>query len=111
MIEPLPTLEEYGISADRGFLSPSPVFPLKHEYYKSWEDTIAKVQELLHQGEIRIAVDALPLLSAAHLVTLLEWKRAYFILVVLLQAYMWGGDEVSEVSLVATLCHDKELDC
>lgn len=98
MAQLVPPLSAYGLSKDCGFLSSAPVPALADPYYAEWESVLAGLQPLLQNGGLRAAVDGLPILSTSHLQTELQWKRAYLLLVSMLQGYVWSGAEPSEVS-------------
>ncbi|KAJ5668597.1 uncharacterized protein N7477_007167 [Penicillium maclennaniae] len=97
MLPPVPSLEDYGISPEHGFLSPeSPLEVLPDPYYAKWEAIAANLQPLLLSKRLRGLVDRLPVLSTAHLQTDAEWRRAYVVLVFMLHGYVWGGDRPAE---------------
>lgn len=90
-------LASYNISSN-GFLpEDTPLSRLLHDYYQPWESLIAQVSELIERQQIRAAIDALPVLDSSHLYTEAEWQRAYSLLAVLAQGYIWAGPEPSEV--------------
>ncbi|KAJ5119182.1 hypothetical protein N7526_010819 [Penicillium atrosanguineum] len=97
MLPPVPSLEDYGISPEHGFLSPeSPLEVLPDPYYAKWEAVVANLQPLLLSKRVRGLVDRLPILSTTHLQTDAEWRRAYVVLVFMLHGYVWGGDRPAE---------------
>ncbi|UKZ78667.1 hypothetical protein TrVFT333_006413 [Trichoderma virens FT-333] len=96
MAQLVPPLSAYGLSKDCGFLSSAPVPALADPYYAEWESILARLQPLLQNGGLRAAVDDLPILSTLLLQTELQWKRAYLLLVSMLQGYVWSGAEPSE---------------
>lgn len=92
-------LASYGIS-ENGFLPAEyPLLRLPHAYYEPWESIVERLSELLEAKHIRQRVDALPVLDTSHLSSDSEWQRAYSILAIIAQAYIWQGPEPSEVSL------------
>lgn len=98
MLPPVPSLADYGISPDYGFLSPEPPLEtLPDLYYAKWEAVVANLQPLLLSKRIRQVVDRLPILSTEHLHTDAEWRRAYVVLVFMLHSYVWGGERPAEV--------------
>lgn len=98
MLPPVPSLADYGISPDHGFLSPEPSLEvLPDAYYAKWEAIVANLQPLLLSKRLRSLVDRLPVLSTSRLQTDAEWRRAYVVLVFILHGYVWGGDRPAEV--------------
>ncbi|KAJ5692741.1 hypothetical protein N7462_002164 [Penicillium macrosclerotiorum] len=97
MLPPVPSLADYGISPEHGFLSPEPPLEsLPDQYYAKWEAITANLQPLLLSKRIRGIIDHLPILSTDHLQTDAEWRRAYVVLVFMLHGYVWGGDRPAE---------------
>lgn len=103
MAQLVPPLSAYGLSKDCGFLSSLPVPALADPYYAEWENILARLQPLLQSGGLRAVIDDLPILSTSQLQTELQWRRAYLLLVSMLQGYVWSGAEPSEVSLLLRL--------
>lgn len=100
MLPPVPSLSDYGISPENGFLPPeTPVEVLSDSYYAKWEAVIANLQALLLSRRLRHTIDNLPVLSTRYLKTHAEWRRAYVVLVFMLHGYIWGGDQPAEVCL------------
>lgn len=90
-------LPSYGIS-ENGFLpAEQPLTRLPHAYYQLWEELIEELPQLLKAGQWRQRVDELPVLDTSHLESEREWQRAYSMLAVMAQAYIWQGPEPSEV--------------
>lgn len=90
-------LPSYGIS-ENGFLPAElPLTRLPNAYYQSWEDLMEQLPRLLKAGQWRQRVDELPVLDTSHLDSQREWQRAYSMLAVMAQAYIWQGPEPSEV--------------
>ncbi|KAK3380553.1 Indoleamine 2,3-dioxygenase [Lasiosphaeria ovina] len=88
---------EYAISSN-GFLPENaPLAELSDPYYGPWESLIAELPGSIENRTVRDKVDRLPLLSADHLSTVVEWRRAYVILAFIAHGYIWGGDMPSEV--------------
>lgn len=102
-VEALPSaaaLPSYGISKN-GFLPASPPLTrLLNKYYQPWESIIEVLPALIESRQIRQRVDELPTLDTKHLETEAEWQRAYSMLAVITQGYVWQGPEPSEVSPV-----------
>lgn len=100
-VETLPSaaaLPSYGISKN-GFLPAStPLTRLPNVYYQPWESIIEVLPALIETRQIRHRVDELPILDTEHLETEAEWQRAYSMLAVITQGYVWQGPEPSEVS-------------
>lgn len=91
-------LTSYGIS-ENGFLpAEPPLQQLPNVYYQPWERIISRLPELLRAGLVRDRIDALPVLDTAHLHNEADFQRAYSILAVMAQAYIWQGPEPSQVS-------------
>ncbi|KAF4551212.1 Indoleamine 2,3-dioxygenase-like protein 3 [Elsinoe fawcettii] len=86
----------YDIS-ENGFLpGDAPLYKLTNEYYQPWESLIRQLPELLEDKTLRAAVDSLEVLSTRDLKVEPEWQRAYLILTMLAQGYIWQGPEPSE---------------
>ncbi|KAF3005628.1 hypothetical protein E8E13_002866 [Curvularia kusanoi] len=98
-VERLPSaaaLPSYGISKN-GFLPANlPLTCLPNEYYQPWESIIAVLPTLIETKQIRKQIDQLPVLDTEHLLTESEWQRAYSMLAVMAQGYIWQGPEPSE---------------
>ncbi|CAI6332675.1 unnamed protein product [Periconia digitata] len=98
-VELLPSIDalpQYGISKN-GFLPKEPPLNrLPHTYYDPWERIIEVLPHLIEKQEIRAKVDELPVLGVAHLDSEAEWRRAYSMLAVIAQGYIWTGPEPSE---------------
>jgi indoleamine 2,3-dioxygenase len=92
------SLPSYGISKN-GFLpAEAPLLCLPIEYYQPWEHIIEALPALIEKQLIRQCIDELPVLSTCHLHSEAEWQRAYSILALFAQGYIWTGPEPSEVS-------------
>ncbi|EXJ57854.1 indoleamine 2,3-dioxygenase [Cladophialophora psammophila CBS 110553] len=97
MIPPIPRIEDYGISPERGFLpSELPLHCLPHPVYDRWERIINNFQSLLLSKRLRAVINKLPVIPAVHLETEAEWRRAYTVLAFLAHGYIWGGDKPAE---------------
>ncbi|KXT01854.1 hypothetical protein AC578_2145 [Pseudocercospora eumusae] len=89
-------LPSYGISMN-GFLPADyPLERLPHDYYQPWENVIKEIPTLIELQQIRQVVDEMPLLSTQFLASEAEWQRAYSMLAVIAQGYIWAGPEPSE---------------
>jgi indoleamine 2,3-dioxygenase len=98
MIPAIPSLEEYGISPEYGFLPEElPLELLPDPYYNRWEAVVANLQALILSRRLREVVKRLPILSTSHLLHSAEWRRAYMLLAFMTHGYIWGGDEPAEV--------------
>ncbi|KAF2225906.1 Indoleamine 2,3-dioxygenase [Elsinoe ampelina] len=86
----------YGISQN-GFLpGDAPLRSLPNPYYQPWEALIGSLPEHLEGKTLRTAIDNLAVLSTDGLDTEPEWQRAYLILTMLAQGYIWQGPQPSE---------------
>lgn len=91
-------LSSYGISKN-GFLpAEAPLSRLPHDYYQPWENIMKDLPVLIEEQQIRQRIDELPTLDTSLLGSEAEWQRAYSILALLTQGYVWTGPEPSEVS-------------
>jgi len=79
--------EKYDLSV-YGFLPEKELSSLP-SYFETWEDLIKKLPELNKTKKTREAVDKLPLLESSKLKTLREIKRAYSILSLIANSYVW----------------------
>lgn len=92
-------LEQYRISPENGFLPGAlPSQRLQDSYYEPWEDIAHDLPLYIKTGNIRQAVDNLPILSISKLDGESEWRRAYVVLAYLTHAYVWGGEKPKDVS-------------
>lgn len=95
----IPSLEDYDISPDNGFLpSELPLEVLPDPYYDQWENIVRNLQGLILSQRLRGVVHGLPVLSTDYLATEAEWRRAYSVLAFIIHAYIWGGDKPADVS-------------
>jgi hypothetical protein len=93
-------LPSYGIS-ENGFLpSEAPLRRLPHVFYEPWERVMDQLPLLLKASCVRESVDALPVLGTFHLNNEQELQRAYSMLAMIAQAYIWQGPKPSEVCSV-----------
>ena len=92
-------LASYGIS-ENGFLpAEAPLRRLSHDFYEPWERVMDQLPLLLKAGCVRGCVDALPVLGTFHLENEQELQRAYSMLAMIAQAYIWQGPKPSEVGV------------
>lgn len=95
-------LASYGIS-ENGFLpAEAPLRRLAHAFYEPWERVMDQLPLLLKAGCVRECVDALPVLGTVYLENEQELQRAYSMLAMIAQAYIWQGPKPSEVSVVCS---------
>jgi hypothetical protein len=93
-------LPSYGIWQN-GFLpAEAPLRRLPHIFYEPWERVMDQLPALLEAGCVRERVDALPVLGTFCLDSERELQRAYSILAMIAQAYIWQGPKPSEVGVV-----------
>ena len=93
------SLSQYNIS-ENGFLpSDPPLSRLPNDYYEPWELIVKQLPELIEKQQIRAYVDAMPILTTTHLDGESHWQRAYSILAIIAQGYIWTGPEPSEASI------------
>lgn len=93
-------LPAYDISKN-GFLpAEPPLSRLPKDYYQPWERLIEQLPILIETQSIRQHVDQLPVLDTTKLDSEAQWRRAYSMLAVMAQGYIWAGPEPSEVSSI-----------
>lgn len=111
-VEVLPSasaLPSYGISKN-GFLpANAPLTRLPNDYYGPWEAIIEVLPALIDTQKIRQRVDELPVLDTIYLDSESEWQRAYSMLAVIAQGYIWQGPEPSEVDCCHPFTQDHPL--
>lgn len=111
-VEVLPSagaLPSYGISKN-GFLPAKvPLTRLPNDYYEPWEAIIEVLPALIDTQKIRQRVDELPVLDTLYLESEPEWQRAYSMLAVIAQGYIWQGPEPSEVNCYHPCTQDYPL--
>lgn len=92
-------LSRYAVSLKNGFLPEAPpAQKLEDSYYAPWEELAVNLAGLIQTGDIRRAVNSLPVLSASKLEDESEYRRAYVVLAYLTHAYIWGGEKPEDVS-------------
>ncbi|MCJ1477016.1 hypothetical protein MMC13_005687 [Lambiella insularis] len=97
MIPSIPSLDDYEISPNYGFLPKElPLEMLPDPYYNRWEAVVANLQALILSRRLREVVNRLPVLSTARLYQPAEWRRAYLLLAFMTNGYIWGGDRPAE---------------
>ncbi|EZF29601.1 hypothetical protein GTR04_6428 [Trichophyton interdigitale] len=101
MLRPVPNIEDYGITAEHGFLPEKPPATELPAYYAPWETTVGNLQPLILAGRLRNTIENMPVLSLEYLESTPEWRRAYSILGFLLHGYIWGGDQPADVSITS----------
>ena len=91
------SLLEFDVSPQTGFLSErSPLRRLPDSYYEPWEAIVEDLPRLTKAIAIRGQVDKLPVLSTLKLRSDAEWQRAYLLLSLMAQGYVWAGEVPSE---------------
>lgn len=91
-------LPSYGISKN-GFLpAEPPLARLPQKCYLPWELIMDELPALIDSQQIRKRIDRLGVIETHQLETEAEWQRAYSILALLAQGYIWTGPDPSEVS-------------
>ena len=97
------SLTDYHISHETGFLPPAaPLTRLPGDYFAPWEDVIAQLPQLNKMKQLRAEVDKLPErdFSPATLKSEEEWRRAYTMLCMLGQSYIWGEGQKGLINKV-----------
>ncbi|KAF7171399.1 hypothetical protein CNMCM6106_005791 [Aspergillus hiratsukae] len=90
-------LQKYQISEQFGFLpAQPPLTRLPHPCYQIWEDTLGGFPSPSNYETIRQQIDNMPVLSTGALTTEPEWRRAYVVLSMMSQIYIWGGCQPSK---------------
>jgi indoleamine 2,3-dioxygenase len=94
MLAPLNrSLSEFDISPKTRFLSDElPLRRLPDSFYEPWEAIVEELPELIKTVGIRERVDKLPLLPASKLRSEGERRRAYLLLSLITQGYIWAGE-------------------
>lgn len=97
-------LDQFCVSLRNGFLPDTlPLQKLNDPYYSTWEEVVADLPALLTAGNLRQAVDSLPILSTSKLQKESEWRRAYVVLAFITHAYIWGGEQPKDVCVLLSL--------
>ncbi len=90
--------KKFGITRN-GFLpSKKPLRHLPNKYYEPWEVIVEDLAQLLQDGRFRAEIDRIPVLTTENLATEEQYRRAYVILTLFANGYMWGGAIASDVS-------------
>ncbi|GFF32019.1 indoleamine 2,3-dioxygenase [Aspergillus udagawae] len=90
-------LQKYQISDQLGFLpAQPPLTRLPQTCYQIWEDTLDGFSSPCNYETIRQQMDTMSVLSTAALVTEPEWRRAYVVLTMMSQIYLWAGYQPSK---------------
>ena len=87
---PIKNFAEYEISEMNGFLPDVLLKELPGEF-SEWDRIVKNLPKLIESKMIRQEVEKLPQLNVEKLVTLPEKRRAYSILCMIEQAYLFGG--------------------
>jgi indoleamine 2,3-dioxygenase len=103
----IPKIEDYGISAELGFLSsqcPAASFGDCGGHgssYARWDELMARLPRLISSRTHRSEIRALPTLDAGELASSeAALHRAYVVLGFLIHAYVWGGRGEEPVEIV-----------
>ncbi|OAQ95699.1 hypothetical protein LLEC1_01808 [Akanthomyces lecanii] len=97
MLPPIPSLDDYGLSAGHGFLpSELPLARLPDPYYTSWETISANLSSLILSRRLRELVQVLPVLDTRGLEHDAEWRRAYSLLCFMTHGYIWAGESPAD---------------
>lgn len=97
MLPPIPSLADYSVSPNHGFLPDTlPLARLPDPYYNKWEAVVANLQALILSRRLRPVVERLPVLSTIGLEHDAEWRRAYSLLCFIAHGYIWAGDTPSD---------------
>lgn len=75
---------------DFGFLPVSPIPLLSHDSFSCWEDLMTRL-DVANKGGIRDEVEKLSPFLIENLRSDVEWKRAYVVLSMLSNSYVWGA--------------------
>lgn len=93
----VPSLDDFGLSTRRGFLSDDPpLTAFDNAYFAQWDALVSDLPNLISTHAVRQKIKSLPILDAAKLSTRLEYQRAYVVLAFLVHAYVWAGGSDSE---------------
>jgi indoleamine 2,3-dioxygenase len=91
-------MEDYDVFPTSGFLPANlPLVSLPQQYYKPWEDIVNNLPGLILTKRVRKIIDAMPVLTTAHLQGEEQYRRAYQVLGFLGHAYIWGVDQPVDV--------------
>jgi indoleamine 2,3-dioxygenase len=105
-------LERYGVSPRHGFLPDQlPLERLPGPHYEPWESLISQLPQLVADDQARSNIDRLPEFDTESLCSRPEWHRAYVVFGFLTHAYIWGGEEPSQVRLKHEPCFPVLLTC
>lgn len=91
MLQDTVGLEEFGVSAELGFLSSTPP-KFSDSYYSPWDTLIENLAIRISSGSIDQDVKRLPCLATKNLTAVNEWRRAYVVLAFLVHGYVWQAD-------------------
>jgi len=90
-----PSLKNFDISPDTGFIPPETPLSRLPPYFELWEEAVERLPQLLKEKRLRKVVDELPALefSEKTLHSTQEWCRALVMLSGLFQGYLWQEGE------------------
>ncbi|KAF2117593.1 Indoleamine 2,3-dioxygenase [Lophiotrema nucula] len=87
----------YQVSLETGFLpTKTPLDRLSSVKHAPWENIFDQLPSLISASQVRASIIALPVLNCDELATVEEYRRAYAILSLLTNAYIWNGPSPSD---------------
>jgi indoleamine 2,3-dioxygenase len=90
-------LNYYEVDLIRGFLPKEDPLQELPILFKAWEDIATSLSVLLMTGKLRLALENLPVLDISHLRNEQQIQRAFLLLSVFGNAYVWGGDKTATI--------------
>ncbi|KAH8427068.1 indoleamine 2,3-dioxygenase [Aspergillus melleus] len=88
----------HDVFIDNGFLPPDlPLEALPNPYFEPWETIATNIVSLVSTRKLRGAIQSMPVLSTEELTSEAEWRRAYVLLVFIIQAYVWSESTPEEI--------------
>ena len=95
MMSTRPSLKNFDISPDTGFIPPKTPLSRLPPYFELWEEAVERLPQLLKEKRLRKVVHELPSLEFSEntLHSIEEWRRALVILSGLFQGYLWQEGE------------------
>ncbi|XP_035699190.1 indoleamine 2,3-dioxygenase 2-like [Branchiostoma floridae] len=89
----IPTLSDFYLSEERGFLPAEDPLESLPPYFSPWVELARDSPKLLQQQQLRECVHKLPLLDHTRLQGPLEWHLAHLLLSTIGHAYVWQAGE------------------
>lgn len=86
-------LDSYEVDSVRGFLPKEDPLELLPNAFDSWEHTAAEISILLMSDQLRSTLEKLSLPNISHLENERQIRRAFLLLSVFGNAYVWGGEK------------------